>query len=80
MLEEVERLDDEELSSNIVILPPINSNVDENSEGEENVTVDNLPGSKLWAEAEITFKGKEDDIQAETDSLHEDDLPLSRFG
>ncbi|XP_030762551.1 piggyBac transposable element-derived protein 3-like [Sitophilus oryzae] len=60
LLEEVERLDDDSTFPDaIVVLPPTNANgyvTDEDSGDEENVTMDNLPGSLLNSEAEPVFE------------------------
>ncbi|KAJ8930473.1 hypothetical protein NQ314_016700 [Rhamnusium bicolor] len=60
LLEEVEYIDDENRLPDVVVLfPPINTNddvTDEDSGDEDNVVMDNLPGSVLNSQAEATFR------------------------
>lgn len=56
LLEEAEKLETSEIPDGIVIFPPENANdenTDEDSGEEDNVVLNNLPGSQLLAEAEF---------------------------
>nr|CAI5860738.1 unnamed protein product [Callosobruchus analis] len=70
--------------SDIVIVPPENANnenTDEDSGDEDDVILDNLPGSQLLAEAEVLHDSTAADTEVSADGFDsEDDLPLSSFG
>nr|CAI5868144.1 unnamed protein product [Callosobruchus analis] len=70
--------------SDIVIVPPENANnenTDEDSGDEDDVILDNLPGSQLLAEAEVLHDSTAADTEVSADGFDsEDDLPLSTFG
>ncbi|KAI4463212.1 ef-hand calcium-binding domain containing protein [Holotrichia oblita] len=78
LLEEIDNLDDDaQLPDSVVLFPPDNANAgntDEDSGEEDDVTIDNLPGSQLNAPVVAVYNQKEDDS---FDS--EDDVPLSHF-
>ncbi|KAK4887144.1 hypothetical protein RN001_003415 [Aquatica leii] len=78
LLEEIKKIDDvSQLPDSVVLYPPINANgenTDEDSGEDDDVTMDNLPGSQLNAPAEAIYGQKEDNLY---DS--EDELPLSNF-
>nr|CAI5859413.1 unnamed protein product [Callosobruchus analis] len=70
--------------SDIVIVPPENANnenTNEDSGDEDDVILDNLPGSQLLAEAEVLHDSTAADTEVSADGFDsEDDLPLSTFG
>lgn len=77
LVEELENDDTLEIPKSVTIFPPDNSNdpvTDEDSGEEDNVVIDNLPGSQLRIECEV---------EAEVDSSNEwdsdDELPLANF-
>nr|CAI5855932.1 unnamed protein product [Callosobruchus analis] len=58
-----------------------NENTDEDSGDEDDVILDNLPGSQLLAEAEVLHDTTAADTEVSADGFDsEDDLPLSTFG
>lgn len=76
--------DAQELPSSITIFPPENANgaiTDEDSGEEDNVCIDNLPGSQLRVPAELNFDVPPPGNQElqEVSSDDEDNLPLSHF-
>ncbi|XP_050296361.1 piggyBac transposable element-derived protein 3-like [Anthonomus grandis grandis] len=83
LLEEVENIDNEIPSPDaIVILPPTNANgyvTDEDSGDDDQVTMNNLPGSFHNSEAEPVFKATSQAIDGNEDNLDDsnDDVPLS---
>lgn len=80
LLEEIANID-AEIPNDIYILPPENANeeiTDEDSGDEETVNMNNLPGSQLRAEVQVSFEDCTQTPELETDSWDsEDDLPLS---
>nr|CAI5828917.1 unnamed protein product [Callosobruchus analis] len=70
--------------SDIVIVPRENANnenTDEDSGDEDDVILDNLPGSQLLAEAEVLHDSTAADTEVSADGFDsEGDLPLSTFG
>lgn len=83
-MEEVEHIDDEtRLPDAIVLFPPINANddiTDEDSGDDENVVMDNLPGSVLNSQAEASFRTDTTNIDIlPTDSDSDDDIPLAQL-
>lgn len=82
LIEELEG-SDSEIPENIYIFPPDNANnenTDEDSGEEDNVELNNLPGSQLRAEVEIRARRSiqtRDVEDASWDS--DDDLPLATF-
>lgn len=73
IIDELERSDDEDaiMPSTITNLPPENANAEITDEysGEENiVTMHNLPGSQLWAIADVAY--------SDFSSDDEDNIPL----
>lgn len=91
LLEEADKLDSiSEIPKNIVIFPPDNANqdlTDEDSGEEDDIQINNLPGSQLRAEAEVLESVHElndlpsvSHITAESEIWDsEDDLPLSVY-
>lgn len=84
LLEEVEHIDDEtRLPDAIVLFPPNNANddiTDEDSGDDENVVMDNLPGSVLNSQAEASFRTDTTNIDIlPTDSDSDDDIPLAQL-
>jgi len=84
LLEEAEKaLNEDEIPDNIFIFPPENDeNTDEDSGDENLVTINNLPGNQLRAEAEaqILDKGLIENQEIIPESFafdSDDDLPLS---
>lgn len=86
LLEELEHMEDinaQEIS--VTIFPPENCNgsiTDEDSGEEDNVAIDNLPGSQLRVPAEVNFDKTplaEPEDLTEGSSDEEDNLPLSHF-
>lgn len=87
LLEETENLDLDEnlMPDEVIIFPPDNGDVtDEDSGEEDNVTMNNLPGSQLRAEVEVTFNSKSYNFVPDTPEVPvmddfdpEDELPLS---
>lgn len=86
-MEEIANLD-AEIPNNIYILPPENANeeiTDEDSGDEETVNMNNLPGSQLRAEVQVSFEERTQTPEPQTPELEsdlwdsEDDLPLSVF-
>ncbi|KAI4463131.1 hypothetical protein MML48_4g00005195 [Holotrichia oblita] len=78
LLEEIDNLDDDAQLPDLVVLFPTNNanaeNTDEDSGEDDDVIIDNLPGSQLNAPVVAVYNQKEDDSY---DS--EDDVPLSHF-
>lgn len=74
IIDELEQLDDDDpFPRSVTILPPENANADvtdEDSDNEEYVTLNNLPGSQLRAPTEIEYMSADSD---------DDDVPLSSF-
>ncbi|KAJ8955078.1 hypothetical protein NQ314_006958 [Rhamnusium bicolor] len=84
LLEEVEYIDDENrLPDAVVLFPPINANddvTDEDSGDDDNVIMDNLPGSVLNSQAEATFRTDSKIINIlPSDSDSDDSVPLAQF-
>lgn len=81
MLEELENFDlDSPAPDSITILPPENANeelTDEDSGDENFVTPNNLPGSQLRAEANLSYDGESQQDEEQWDS--DDEIPLSSF-
>ncbi|XP_022814762.1 piggyBac transposable element-derived protein 2-like [Spodoptera litura] len=75
IVEKLEEDDEEEVPDSIIILPPENCNADvtdEDSGDENQVSLDNLPGSQLRALGEACF-------QSENCSDEDDDIPLMQL-
>jgi hypothetical protein len=75
IIEELEEDDSVEIPDSIVILPPENCNADvtdEDSGDENQVNLNNLPGSQLRAPGEACFR-------SERDSSDDEDVPLIQF-
>ncbi|XP_050302327.1 piggyBac transposable element-derived protein 3-like [Anthonomus grandis grandis] len=82
LLEQVENIDNEIPSPDaILILPLTNANGYVTDEDDDQVTMNNLPGSLLNSEAEPVFKATSYAIDDNEDNLDDsdDDVPLSRF-
>ncbi|CAH1972734.1 unnamed protein product [Acanthoscelides obtectus] len=84
LMAEIENIDDDELiRDTIAVLPPVNANeynTDEDSGDENEVDINNLPGSQLMAEVEVVFENKgSNQTTVESDFDSDDDLPLSTF-
>ncbi|XP_050293841.1 piggyBac transposable element-derived protein 3-like [Anthonomus grandis grandis] len=81
---EIENLDDDELIPDaIAVLPPVNANeynTDEDFGDENEVDINNLPGSQLMTEVKVIFENKgSNQTTVESDFDSDDDLPLSIF-
>ncbi|CAH1967212.1 unnamed protein product [Acanthoscelides obtectus] len=66
----------------IILQPPINACqdlTDEDSGDEDLMTIGNLPGTQLMAEAELFDTTQEDKEEEIRDKIDEDDLPLRSF-
>lgn len=73
---ELENDDTVEVPNNVFIFPPVNANdciTDEDSGDDDNVIIDNLPGSQLKAESEMTANNYLDQFDSG------DELPLARL-
>ncbi|CAH1963883.1 unnamed protein product [Acanthoscelides obtectus] len=84
LMAETENIDDDELiPDTIAVLPPVNANeynTDEDSGDENEVDINNLPGSQLMTEVEVVFENKgSNQTTVESDFDSDDDLPLSTF-
>ncbi|CAH1964623.1 unnamed protein product [Acanthoscelides obtectus] len=80
-LHEIENLDDDELiPDTIAVLKPVNANeynTDEDSGDENEVDINNLPGSQLMTEVEVVFENKgSNQTTVESDFDSDDDLCL----
>ncbi|CAH1984377.1 unnamed protein product [Acanthoscelides obtectus] len=81
---ETKNIDDDVLiPDTIAALPPVNANeynTDEDSGDENEVDINNLPGSQLMIEVEVVFENKgSNQTTVESDFDSDDDLPLSTF-
>ncbi|XP_050308063.1 piggyBac transposable element-derived protein 3-like [Anthonomus grandis grandis] len=67
----------------MAVLPPVNANeynTDEDSSEENEVDINNLPGSQLMAQVEVIFENKgSNQTTVESDFDSDDNLPLSTF-
>ncbi|CAH1972135.1 unnamed protein product [Acanthoscelides obtectus] len=84
LMAEIENIDDDEfIPDTIAVLPPVNANeynTDEDSGDENEVDINNLPGSQLMTEVEVVFENKgSNQTTVESDFDSDDDLPLSTF-
>ncbi|CAH1980196.1 unnamed protein product [Acanthoscelides obtectus] len=84
VMAEIENIDDDELiPDTIAVLPPFNANeynTDEDSGDENEVDINNLPGSQLMTEVEVVFENMgSNQTTVESDFDSDDDLPLSTF-
>lgn len=82
-MEEAEHIEDgANLPDALVVFPPVNANddvTDEDSGDDENVIMDNLPGSLLDSQAEPVFYADVVNIGEEGSEDSDDDIPLSTF-
>ncbi|CAH2016298.1 unnamed protein product [Acanthoscelides obtectus] len=81
LMVEIENIDDDELiPDTIAVLKPVNANeynTDEDSGDENEVDINNLPGSQLMTEVEVVFENKgSNQTTVESDFDSDDDLCL----
>ncbi|XP_030762261.1 piggyBac transposable element-derived protein 3-like [Sitophilus oryzae] len=75
-IEEIQNLSDEtEIPDGIVLFPPDGWNTDEDSGDENTVSLDNLPGSQLMADAELIFDRQSPDGRECEGDKNRDDIP-----
>lgn len=78
----VAEVSEQRIPTSITIFPPDNANgaiTDEDSGEEDDVCIDNLPGSQLRVQAELNFDEPARQEDTEESSDEEDNLPLSHF-
>lgn len=80
----MEHIDDENrLPDSVILFPPFNANdevTDEDSGDDENVVMDNLPGSILNSQAEASFRTDRNNHNTlSSDSDSDDNVPLAQF-
>lgn len=82
-MEEMDKITSaQDIPDSITIFPPDNANgavTDEDSGEDDSVSIDNLPGRQLRAQAEINCKDPPHQEDEEESSDEEDDIPLSNF-
>ncbi|CAH1956597.1 unnamed protein product [Acanthoscelides obtectus] len=80
LMAEIENIDDDELiPDTIAVLPPVNANeynTDEDSGDENEVDINNLPGSQLMTEVEVVFENKGSNQTTVESDFDSDDLCL----
>ncbi|CAH1980438.1 unnamed protein product [Acanthoscelides obtectus] len=80
LMAEIENIDDDELiPDTIAVLPPVNANeynTDEDSGDENEVDINNLPGSQLMTEVEIVFENEGSNQTTVESDFDSDDLCL----